>query len=203
MNKPGAGLLAETEARAYHAGPATILARASVAGGAGHGADRPAARSARISGSPRRRRSMATSPIRWHHRRHRECRRRRGAALLHPAATFPATGGRCSIRRRLNALIERSLANNPDLKAAQAALTVARENTLAGRGSRYRASAPASPPAASRIRPARSRRCPATTPSCTTCSRRRSACPTCRTCSASTAAATNRCRRRNRRRDSR
>ena len=37
----------------------------------------------------------------------------------------------------LNALIERSLANNPDLKAAQAALTVARENMLAGRGSRY------------------------------------------------------------------
>jgi NodT family efflux transporter outer membrane factor (OMF) lipoprotein len=37
----------------------------------------------------------------------------------------------------LNALIERSLANNPDLKAAQAALLVARENTLAGRGSRY------------------------------------------------------------------
>jgi NodT family efflux transporter outer membrane factor (OMF) lipoprotein len=37
----------------------------------------------------------------------------------------------------LNALIERSLASNPDLKAAQAALSVARENTLAGRGSRY------------------------------------------------------------------
>jgi NodT family efflux transporter outer membrane factor (OMF) lipoprotein len=34
----------------------------------------------------------------------------------------------------LNALIEQSLANNPDLKAAQAALSVARENTLAGRG---------------------------------------------------------------------
>jgi NodT family efflux transporter outer membrane factor (OMF) lipoprotein len=34
----------------------------------------------------------------------------------------------------LNDLIERSLANNPDLKAAQAALLVARENVLAQRG---------------------------------------------------------------------
>src|ERR1700743_3795383 len=34
----------------------------------------------------------------------------------------------------LNDLIERSLANNHDLKAAQAAWTVARENALAGRG---------------------------------------------------------------------
>jgi NodT family efflux transporter outer membrane factor (OMF) lipoprotein len=37
----------------------------------------------------------------------------------------------------LNALIERSLTNNPDLKAAQAALTVARENLLAQKGSYY------------------------------------------------------------------
>lgn len=34
----------------------------------------------------------------------------------------------------LNALVEQALAHNPDLKAAQAALAVARENTLAGRG---------------------------------------------------------------------
>ena len=34
----------------------------------------------------------------------------------------------------LNDLIERSLTNNPDLKAAQAALKVARENMLAQRG---------------------------------------------------------------------
>ena len=34
----------------------------------------------------------------------------------------------------LNALIEQSLTNNPDLKAAQAALSVARENVLAQRG---------------------------------------------------------------------
>ena len=39
--------------------------------------------------------------------------------------------------RPLNALIEQSLANNPDLKAAQAALTQARENALAQRGSYY------------------------------------------------------------------
>jgi NodT family efflux transporter outer membrane factor (OMF) lipoprotein len=37
----------------------------------------------------------------------------------------------------LNALIEQALAHNPDLKAAQAALTVARENVLAGRGAAY------------------------------------------------------------------
>lgn len=37
----------------------------------------------------------------------------------------------------LNALIEQSLAHNPDLKAAQAALAVARENTQAGRGVYY------------------------------------------------------------------
>ncbi len=37
----------------------------------------------------------------------------------------------------LNALIEQSLAHNPDLKAAQAALTMAREDTLAGRGAYY------------------------------------------------------------------
>jgi NodT family efflux transporter outer membrane factor (OMF) lipoprotein len=37
----------------------------------------------------------------------------------------------------LNDLIERSLTNNPDLKAAQAALVVARENMLAQRGALY------------------------------------------------------------------
>ena len=37
----------------------------------------------------------------------------------------------------LNALIEQALAHNPDLKAAQAALAVARENTRAGRGAYY------------------------------------------------------------------
>jgi NodT family efflux transporter outer membrane factor (OMF) lipoprotein len=39
--------------------------------------------------------------------------------------------------RPLNALIEESLANNPDLKAAQAALSQARENALAQRGTYY------------------------------------------------------------------
>ena len=37
----------------------------------------------------------------------------------------------------LNDLIERSLKNNPDLKSVQAALLVARENTLAQRGAYY------------------------------------------------------------------
>src|SRR5271156_6028580 len=37
----------------------------------------------------------------------------------------------------LNALIERSLKANPNLKAAQAALVVARENVLAQKGSYY------------------------------------------------------------------
>ncbi|HEX4350651.1 MAG TPA: TolC family protein, partial [Verrucomicrobiae bacterium] len=39
--------------------------------------------------------------------------------------------------KALNALIEESLSNNPDLKAAQAALSVARENVLAQRGGFY------------------------------------------------------------------
>jgi NodT family efflux transporter outer membrane factor (OMF) lipoprotein len=39
--------------------------------------------------------------------------------------------------RPLNELIEQSLTNNPDLKAAQAALSVARENVLAQRGIYY------------------------------------------------------------------
>jgi NodT family efflux transporter outer membrane factor (OMF) lipoprotein len=37
----------------------------------------------------------------------------------------------------LNALIERSLTNNPDLKAGQAALAIARENVLAQKGAYY------------------------------------------------------------------
>ena len=39
--------------------------------------------------------------------------------------------------KELNELIERSLTNNPDLKAAHAALTVAREDVLAQRGAYY------------------------------------------------------------------
>jgi NodT family efflux transporter outer membrane factor (OMF) lipoprotein len=39
--------------------------------------------------------------------------------------------------KQLNALIERSLTNNPDLKAAQASLVMARENVLAHRGIYY------------------------------------------------------------------
>ena len=37
----------------------------------------------------------------------------------------------------LNALVERSLAHNPDLKAARAALTAAHENALAQRGAYF------------------------------------------------------------------
>ncbi|MEO8810883.1 MAG: TolC family protein, partial [Rhodanobacter sp.] len=39
--------------------------------------------------------------------------------------------------RQLDALIEQSLAHNPDLKAAQSALHVAQENTRAGKGAYY------------------------------------------------------------------
>lgn len=39
--------------------------------------------------------------------------------------------------RPLNELIERALTNNPDVQSAQAALAVARENTLAGKGAFY------------------------------------------------------------------
>ncbi len=39
--------------------------------------------------------------------------------------------------KSLNALIEESLARNPDIEAAQAALSAARETTLAGRGAYY------------------------------------------------------------------
>jgi len=64
---------------------------------------------------------------------------------------FPAATRKASLRGRdipgdwwtlfhskpLNDLIERALKRNPDLKSAQAALTVARENTLAQRGYYY------------------------------------------------------------------
>ena len=101
-----------------------------------------------------------------------------------PGADIPAQWWTLFHSPALNALIEQALAHNPDIKAAQAALAVARENTRAGRGAYYPAvSAGMSATAASRIRPVRWRRYPATTPSCTTCSRRRSACRTCPMCS--------------------
>ncbi len=50
---------------------------------------------------------------------------------------IPADWWRLFHSTALNALIEQSLANNHDLKAAQAALTVARENALAQRGAYY------------------------------------------------------------------
>jgi NodT family efflux transporter outer membrane factor (OMF) lipoprotein len=50
------------------------------------------------------------------------------------AADIPGDWWTLFHSRPLNALIEQALANNADLKAAQAALLVARENTLAQRG---------------------------------------------------------------------
>ncbi len=50
---------------------------------------------------------------------------------------IPADWWRLFHSPALNALIEQSLAHNPDLKAAQAALAVAHENTLAQRGAYY------------------------------------------------------------------
>jgi NodT family efflux transporter outer membrane factor (OMF) lipoprotein len=52
-------------------------------------------------------------------------------------ADIPADWWTLFHSKPLNDLIEQSLANNPDLKAAQAALSVARENVLAQRGVYY------------------------------------------------------------------
>lgn len=52
-------------------------------------------------------------------------------------ADIPADWWRLFHSPALNALIEQALANNPDLKAAQAALLVAHENTRAQRGAYY------------------------------------------------------------------
>ncbi len=54
-----------------------------------------------------------------------------------PGGNLPGDWWRLFHSRSLNALIEQSLTNNPDLKAAQAALSVARENVLAQRGAYY------------------------------------------------------------------
>lgn len=54
-----------------------------------------------------------------------------------PGADIPAQWWTLFHSRSLNALITQSLANNPDLKAAQAALNAARENVLAGHGAYY------------------------------------------------------------------
>lgn len=62
-----------------------------------------------------------------------------GGAAQHFAqgGDIPANWWRLFHSPPLNALIERALANNPDLKAAQAALSAAHEDMLAGRGARY------------------------------------------------------------------
>ena len=79
----------------------------------------------------------------------------------------------------LNDLIEHSLTNNPDLKAAQAALSVARENVLAQRGGSFRASRPAFSASRQKQSAPALAPTPSTTHSYTICSPRRSACRTC------------------------
>jgi len=59
------------------------------------------------------------------------------AQLLVPGRDIPGDWWTLFHSKPLNDLIERSLKANPDLKAAQAALLVARENTLAQRGAYY------------------------------------------------------------------
>ncbi len=54
-----------------------------------------------------------------------------------PGQDIPGEWWKLFHSQPLNDLIERSLTNNPDLKAAQAALVVARENVLAQRGTYY------------------------------------------------------------------
>jgi NodT family efflux transporter outer membrane factor (OMF) lipoprotein len=56
------------------------------------------------------------------------------AQHLIPGADIPAEWWTMFHSRQLSDLIERALANNPDLKAAQAAILVAHENTLAQKG---------------------------------------------------------------------
>ncbi|MEO9131355.1 MAG: efflux transporter outer membrane subunit [Sphingomonas sp.] len=57
-----------------------------------------------------------------------------GEAQRFSTGDIPADWWTLFHSKPLNALIEQALAHNPDLKAAQAALTVARENTLAQHG---------------------------------------------------------------------
>ena len=71
------------------------------------------------------------------HQRHAQCPPAEKPSALSRAGTSREIGGRSFIQQPLNDLIERSLKANPDLKAAQAALVVARENVLAQRGAYY------------------------------------------------------------------
>jgi NodT family efflux transporter outer membrane factor (OMF) lipoprotein len=59
------------------------------------------------------------------------------AQTFFPGRDIPGDWWTLFHSKPLNDLIERSLTNNPDLKSAQAALLVARENTLAQRGAYY------------------------------------------------------------------
>ena len=83
----------------------------------------------------------------------------------------------------LNALIEQALAHNPDLKAAQAALLVAHENTRAQRGAYVPQVGAGASITRRRTRRRRSLRCPANNAFAYTLVTPRSASPTCPTSS--------------------
>ena len=112
--------------------------------------------------------------------------RRRGAALRQ---------GR-GHRRRLVDAVSFPAAQRPDRPGADeqsrseggagGAAGRRRKHALAGRGAFFPQLTAASPPRHHSSSPGRWRRCPATTPFTTTCSRRRSTSPTCRMCSACT-----------------
>ena len=70
------------------------------------------------------------------HQQHDQRRRRRSATFV-AGHDIPGEWWTLFHSKPLNDLIERSLKANPDLKAAQAALMVARENVLAQRGAYY------------------------------------------------------------------
>ena len=97
----------------------------------------------RLRGGPQLQETRCSGRQRLHDQsalEHRHQHERLPAAkhnALPRAATSAADWWTLFHSRPLNELIEQSLTNNPDLKAAQAALSVARENVLAQRGVYY------------------------------------------------------------------
>ena len=67
-------------------------------------------------------------------RPHRPPRRAAKRSASSAISICPGNGGRCSIPRPLNSLVEKALAANPDLQAAQAALRVAKRERLRAAG---------------------------------------------------------------------
>ena len=80
------------------------------------------------------RRDAAIRPSRWRRAPHRRRRRAAQAQRFVRDLDLPGQWWTLFHSRPLNALVERALANNPDLQAAQAALRVARENVYAQQG---------------------------------------------------------------------